>query len=186
MALVWMMGIGVVVVLGMIYGIGLYNGLIEVSNNVDKAWANIDVLLKQRHDELPKLIAVCEGYKNFERSTLEAVMKARSQYAAASSEGEKVAAAGALSGAVRGLLAVAEAYPDLKSSQNFLQLQQRVSGLEENISDRREFYNNSVNVLNIRIQQIPDCFLAPVLGLKARTMYQISESDKQDVAIKFS
>lgn len=182
------MGVGflVVVVVGVSYFVGIYNGLVEVNNNVDKAWANIDVLLKQRHDEIPKLIAVCEGYKNFERSTLEAVMKARSQYTTASSEGDKVQAAGMLSGAVRGLLAVAESYPDLKTSQNFLQLQQRVSGLEESLADRREFYNNSVNILNTRILQIPDSFFAPMLGLKSRTMYQVTEADKKDVEIKFS
>lgn len=181
-------GVGVIlcVILAIAYAVGIYNGLIEVNQNVDKAWANIDVLLKQRHDEIPKLVTVCEGYKNFERATIEAVMKARSQYTAATTEKDKVNAAGQLSGAVRGLLAVAEAYPDLKSSQNFLQLQQRISSLEDQIADRREFYNDSVNILNIRIQQFPAVFFARLLNLHPRTLFQVPEADKEDVKIQFS
>jgi LemA protein len=167
------------------YAVGIYNGLVQVNQNVDKAWANIDVLLKQRHDEIPKLIATCEGYKNFERSTLESVIKARAEYSHASTPDQKVSAASHLTGAVRGLLAVAESYPDLKTSANFLQLQSRISALEEQIADRREFYNDSVNVLNIRIRQIPDGFIAPLLQITPRTMYQVPEADKEDVKIAF-
>src|SRR5436853_59445 len=128
-------GVGAVlaVILLVSYAVGLYNGMVEVNQNVDKAWANIDVILKQRHDELPKLISVCEGYKSFERSTLEAVIQARANYTQAASPNQKIAAANQVSGALRGLLAVAESYPDLKTSQNFLQLQSRISGLEAQI-----------------------------------------------------
>jgi LemA protein len=181
--------IGVALVLAAVilvaYAVGIYNGLVQVTQNVDKAWANIDVLLKQRHDEVPKLVAVCEGYKNFERSTLEAVIKARSEYTAASTPNQKVAAASHMTGALRGLLAVAESYPDLKSSQNFLQLQQRVSALEGSIADRREFFNDSVNVYNIRIKQIPDMFVAPLMQLSPRQMYQIAAADREDVKLEF-
>lgn len=174
------------VILAVTYTVGIYNGLVEVNQNVDKAWANIDVILKQRHDEIPKLISVCEGYKNFERSTLEAVMKARAQYTEASTPDQKVNAANQVSGALRGLLAVAESYPDLKTSQNFLQLQSRISGLESQIADRREFYNDSVNVFNIRIREFPDMFFATPMGFSARTMYKVDDADKEDVKVSFS
>lgn len=184
--IVLLVGLALAVVVVGAYAVGIYNGLVQVTQNMDKAWANIDVLLKQRHDEIPKLIAVCEGYKDFERKTLEAVIKARSEYTTASSPNDKVAAASHMSGALRGLLAVAENYPDLKSSQNFLQLQQRVSTLEGQIADRREFFNDSVNVFNIRIREIPDMFVAAMMRLTPRTMYQVAPSDREDVKIAFS
>jgi LemA protein len=186
MGIVIVVGLLLVAVAALVYGVGIYNGLVQVTNNMDKAWANIDVLLKQRHDEIPKLIAVCEGYKNFERQTLQAVIQARSEYSSASTQNQKVAAASHLTGAVRGLLAVAENYPDLKASQNFVQLQQRVSALEGQIADRREFFNESVNVYNIRIRQIPDKIVAGMLQLTPRTMFQVAPSDREDVKIAFS
>src|SRR3989344_5777807 len=186
MTIVIIAGVILGVILAVAYAVGIYNGLVRVTQNVDKAWANIDVILKQRHDEVPKLSGVCEGYKNFERSTLESVIKARSEYTTASNPNQKVSAAGHLTGALRGLLAVAESYPDLKTSQNFLQLQQRVSALEGQIADRREFFNDSVNVYNIRIKQIPDLFVAGPMGLAPRTLYQVAEADKQDVKIAFT
>jgi LemA protein len=186
MTIVLLVGVVLAVVVAVAYLVGIYNGLVTVNQNVDKAWANIDVILKQRHDELPKLISVCEGYKNFERSTLEAVMKARSQYTAAATPDQKVTAANAVTGAMRGLLAVAESYPDLKTSQNFLQLQQRISGLEGQIADRREFFNDSVNVYNIRIREFPDMFFAGMMGFSSRAMYQVAEEDKQDVKVAFA
>lgn len=186
MSIVIVVGLVLALTLAVGYAVGIYNGLVQVHQNVDKAWANIDVLLKQRHDELPKLIAACEGYKQFERSTLQAVINARSQYAQASTPNQKVVAANQVTGAVRGLLAVAESYPDLKTSQNFLQLQSRISGLEGQIADRREFYNDSVNVYNIRIRQFPDMVAAAAMKLVPREMYKVTASDREDVKISFS
>jgi LemA protein len=186
MSIVILVAIILAVIVSVGYAVGVYNGLVQVNQNVDKAWANIDVVLKQRHDELPKIIATCEGYKNFERSTLQAVIAARTQYAQASTPNQKVIAANQVSGAVRGLLAVAEGYPDLKSSQNFLQLQQRISALEGQIADRREFYNDSVNVYNIRIRQFPDMLFSGILQFGPRTMYQVRDADKEDVKIAFT
>ena len=185
MGLIIAVAILLAVILGIAYSVGIYNGLIHVSQNIDKAWANIDVLLKQRHDEIPKLVSVCEGYTNFERATLENVIRARAEYTTAATPNQKVDAATHLSGAVRGLLAVAENYPDLKANQNFLQLQNRVSALESQIADRREFYNDSVNVYNIRIREIPDMFVATALNLQPRVLYQVAESDREDVKIQF-
>jgi len=142
------------------YLLMLYNGLIAVKNNVDKAWANIDVLLKQRHDELPNLMEVCKGYMKYEGDTFERVTKARSLYSQAQTVDQKVEASATMTSAVGRLLATAENYPELKANNNFMQLQTRISELESQIADRREFYNDSVNVFNIRIQEMPDALLA--------------------------
>ena len=168
------------------YLVMLYNGLIAVKNNVDKSWANIDVLLKQRHDELPNLLEVCKGYMKYEGATLEQVTKARTQYAQAQSVDQKVEASAAISGAVGRLLATAENYPDLKANNDFMHLQTRISELESQIADRREYYNDSVNVFNTRIQEMPDALLAGPMNLHPHPMFQVAEEDKAPVKISFS
>lgn|SRR3989338_3318701 len=174
------------VVVGLIgYAVGLYNGLITVRNNVDKAWANIDVILKQRHDELPKLIETCKGYMKYEQALLEKVTQARTAFMSATSIEAKTQAENELSRGLKGLFAVAENYPDLKANQNFLQLQGRISSIENMIADRREFFNESVNVYNIKIEQFPDLVVARALNYSKRPLLEIPESDKQDVKISF-
>jgi LemA protein len=174
------------VVIGvLLYFVSIYNGLVMLSRNIDKAWANIDVLLKQRHDEIPKLIKVCEGYMKYERETLEKLTAARTACIQAKSVGESAQKEGQLSGLLKNVFAVAENYPDLKANQNFLQLQQRVSYLESQIADRREFYNDSVNTYNIRINQIPDMWVASSMNLKAKDLFKVLEEDRKDVDIKF-
>ena len=168
------------------YLLMLYNGLIAVKNNVDKAWANIDVLLKQRHDELPNLMEVCKGYMKYEGDTFERVTKARSLYSQAQTVDQKVEASATMTSALGRLLATAENYPELKANNNFMQLQNRISELESQIADRREFYNDSVNVFNIRIQEMPDALLAGSMNLHPRQMFQVAEEDKAPVKISFS
>jgi len=176
----------VFIVIGIaLYFVTVYNGLIIVSRNIDKAWANIDVLLKQRHDEIPKLIGVCEGYMKYERETLEKITAARTACIQAKTVGDSAQKEGELSGLLKNLFAVAENYPDLKANQNFMQLQGRVSYLESQIADRREFYNDSVNSYNIRISQIPDMFVAGMLNMTPREFFKVGEEDKADVDIKF-
>jgi LemA protein len=172
---------GTIAVLGYIFVI--YNGLISLKENMKKSWANIDVLLKQRFDELPKLVSVCESYAEFEKSVLDRLMEAREGYMQADTVSQKAKASGAISSALGGLFALAENYPDLKSNKNFLQLQNRISHLEESLADRREFYNDSVNNYNIRIQQIPDLFVANFLRLDCEDLFQVPEIERQDVAI---
>jgi LemA protein len=139
----------------LVYFISLYNNLVRLKNAVAQAWANIDVLLRQPHDELPKLVEVCKQYKQFEQETLQRVIAARSQVQAAR-EGGDVAALGRAEGALRAglgsIFAVAEAYPELKANENFMQLQSRISGLENAIADRREFYNDAVNINNVAVE----------------------------------
>jgi LemA protein len=168
------------------YLVMLYNGLIAVKNNVDKAWANIDVLLKQRHDELPNLMEVCKGYMKYEGDTFERVTKARAMYSQAQTVDQKAEASATMTSAVGRLLATAENYPDLKANNNFMQLQTRVTEIESQIADRREFYNDSVNVFNTRIQQMPDAMLAGSMNLHPRQMFQVAETDKAPVNISFS
>jgi len=167
------------------YFITIYNGLIRLDNNIRKAWANIDVLLKQRHDEIPKLIKICEGYMQYERETLEKITAARTACLAAQGPADSAKKEGELSGLLRHLFAVAENYPELKANQNFTQLQERVSYLENQIADRREFYNDSVNNYNIRIQQIPDMWIAAMMKMQNKELFNISEEDRKDVDIKF-
>jgi len=169
-----------------IYLITMYNGLVAIKNDIDKAWANIDVLLKQRHDELTKLLDVTKGYANFERETLTKITQARNQYSQAVTFDQKAQADQSMTSALRGFFAVAENYPDLKANSNFQQLQQRITSLENQIADRREFYNDSVNTFNIRIQQVPDTFVAAFMRLTPRTMLKVDEADKADVQMSFA
>ena len=179
-----MLGIIVAVVL---YAIVLYNNLVSIKHNVDKAWSNIDVLLKQRHDELPKLVETCKQYMQYEQETLQKVMQARSAVHAAREKGD-VSALGPAETQLRmglgNLFAVAEAYPDLKANENFQHLQARISGLEDAIADRREFYNESVNINNIRIEQFPDVIIARQFNFGPKHLLEFSEEEKKDVDMK--
>jgi LemA protein len=167
------------------YGATIFNGLIALKNDIDKAWANIDVMLKQRHDELSKLLDVCKGYMDYERDTLQKITQARSLYQQASTVNQKAQADQSMTSALRGFFAVAENYPDLKANNNFVQLQKRITELESQIADRREFYNDSVNTFNIRIQQVPDTFVASFMNLHPRPMFKVEEADKADVKMAF-
>src|SRR5512146_2773129 len=155
------------VVIGFIlYFITIYNSLVRLKNDIDKAWSNIDVLLKQRHDELPKLIETCKGYMQYEQATLQKVIEARNAYTQSSSITQKAQADNMITAALKSLFALSESYPDLKANNNFMQLQKRISELEERIADRREFYNDDVNTYNIRIQPLPDVFVASMMGIQ--------------------
>ena len=167
------------------YVVMIYNGLIALKNDIDKAWANIDVMLKQRHDELPKLLDVCKGYMNYERDTLSKITQARSMYQQAVTVDQKAHADQSMTSALRGFFAVAENYPELKANNNFLQLQKRITELENQIADRREFYNDSVNTFNIRIQVMPDTLVASFMNLQPRSMFKVEEADKSDVPMTF-
>jgi LemA protein len=186
------MAIGTFIFLGsvavvLVYGVMIYNNLVRLKHHVSQAWANIDILLKQRHDELPKLVETCKQYMKFEQETLERVKQARSQVATARMAGD-VAALGPAETQLRmglgNLFAVAEAYPDLKASQTFQHLQTRITGLENSIADRREYYNESVNHNNVRIEQFPDLILARLFKFGPRELLEFSEEEKRDVDVK--
>ncbi len=170
---------------GLIYTVILYNGLVRLRNENDRAWANIDVLLKQRHDEIPNLDETVKGYMQHEQQTLLAVTQARAASINAASIGQKAVADLKVASALHGLFAVAENYPQLKANQNFLKLQSRISELEERIADRREFFNDDVNTYNTRIGQIPEVFVASFLNLKPRAFFKVSEEDRKLVEVSF-
>jgi len=178
-------GIGLLIVAG-IYFFSTYNGLVTLKNNVARAWSNIDVLLKQRFDELPKLVALCERYMKHERETLEAVIAARTRISQMGGGEEAGEAQTTLSNALKTLFAVSENYPELKANENFLQLQSRITSLENEIADRREFYNDSVNLYNIGIEKMPDALIAQILNYRPKRMWKINPAQRQDTPIKFS
>ncbi len=170
-----------------VYLVMVYNALVQVKHNVSKAWANIEVLLKQRHDELPKLIETCRQYMTFEQDTLQRVIEARGRVHAAT-QSQDVAALGPAEGALRmglgNLFALAESYPDLKANASFQQLQSRISALEDSIADRREFYNESVNINNVRIEQVPDVFVARLFGFAPFKLLEFTADETRDVDVK--
>jgi LemA protein len=183
------MSVGSIVVLGLVgafvaYAVMVYNGLVNLKHGVAKAWANIDVLLKQRHDEIPKLVEVCSQYREFERETLQRVIEARARVQSAR-EQEDIPALGSAEGALRAglgrLFAVAEAYPELGANENFLQLQARITQLENAIADRRELYNESVNLNNVRVEQFPDNVVARAFGFSLRPLLEFAAADKADI-----
>lgn len=170
-----------------VYGVLVYNALVALKHNVSKAWANIDVLLKQRNDELPKLVETCKQYMKFEQETLQRVMEARAQSQMAQAA-SNMAALGQAEGALRAelwrLFAVAEAYPDLKTNETFQHLQGRITQLENSIADRRELYNESVNINNVRIEQFPDAIIAGLLNFKPFQLLEFPDGEKSDVDMK--
>jgi len=169
----------------LIYAVILYNGLVRLRFVHDRAWANIDVLLKQRHDEIPNLVETVKGYMQHEQQTLLAVTQARADSMNASSVGQKAVAELKIASALHSLFAVAENYPQLKANENFLKLQTRITELEERIADRREFFNDDVNTYNTRIGQIPDVFVASFMNLKRREMFKVSEQDRSQLEVNF-
>ena len=176
-----------VAALVVVYVVVIYNNLVQLKHNIAKAWANIDVLLKQRHDELPKLVEVCRQYKHFEQATLARVTEARARVAAAR-EAHDVGALGAAESMLRAglgqIFAVAEAYPELKANEHFMQLQSRITALENGIADRRELYNEAVNLLNVRIEQFPDLIIARLFAFVSQPLLQFSSAEKADIDLK--
>jgi LemA protein len=162
----------------------VYNGLVRLKNNIKKSWANIDVLLKQRSDELPNLIASVKGYMQHERTTLEALTKARTDVLQAPTLSKKAASDMLITESLKTIFAVAENYPTLKANENFLKLQSRITALENELADRREFYNDSVNIYNIRIHSFPDMIVARSMKYIDEQLFQASEEDKAVVDVK--
>jgi LemA protein len=163
--------------------VAIYNRLIALKHNVHEAWSNIDVLLKQRHDELPKLVDTAKQYMGYEQETLETIINARQQVDQARQNGDTKQVGEAeqsLRGGLGQFFALAEDYPDLKADESFQQLQQRISELEDQIADRREVYNAAANNNNIRIEQLPDVFIANAINAPAFDLLEFDEADKQD------
>jgi LemA protein len=176
----WWILIGVIVVIAL-FLVVIYNRLVSLRQVVNQAWSDISVQLKQRHDLIPNLVETVKGYAAHERGTLEAVTNARNAAVAASSPEAQAKAENMLSGALRQLFALAESYPDLKASQNFLRLQADLSDVENKIAASRRFFNNSVQEYNAAIQQFPAVFIAGSLGFTARTFFDLDEGERAAV-----
>jgi len=176
-----------IVVLLLFYLVNIYNHLVRIKHNVSKAWSNIDVLLKQRHDEIPKLVETCRQYMKFEQDTLEKVMLARSQVSRAR-QSQDMQELGTAEGALRmglgNLFALAEDYPELRANENYQHLQGRISTLENNIADRREFYNESTNINNIGIEQFPEVVVARLFAFTARDLLEFEASEIADANVR--
>jgi LemA protein len=179
-------GIAFAAVAAIGYALSIYNSLVALKNSIGRCWANIDVLLKQRHDELPKLVKTCEAYMQHERAVFDRLSEARGALLKAQTVGERAAAENQLTQALGKFFAVAEAYPNLKADSSFRELQHRISELENQIADRRELYNDTVTILNTRIEQIPDQYVAGWLSLTRAELFKVDESDRADVEIRFA
>ena len=166
--------LGVIVVL-VLWIIMIYNQLVAMRQRVGQAFADVDVQLKQRHDLIPNLVETVKGYAAHERGTLEAVVKARNAAVTAQGPAQQAAAENMLTGALRQLFALSEAYPDLKANQNFQQLQAELSDIENKIAAARRFFNNSVQEYNTGIQQFPAALFAATLGFSQRTFFDVGE-----------
>jgi len=186
-----MLGIGLtlafvllLVVIGVVtYAVMLYNSLVQVKNNVDQAWSNIDVLLKQRADELGKLIDAVKAYLGYERDLLTRLTSLRAQVARGGPDEGRIAAEREIGASMARVFALAESYPELKSSSNFLELQRRITGLEEQIAHRREFYNDAVNINNVRLEQFPGSLMAASAGLHRRPLFEATAEERADVNV---
>jgi LemA protein len=165
------------------FAVTLYNSLVQVKNNVDQAWSNIDVLLKQRADELGKLLDAVKGFLAYERDLLTRLTALRTEVGRGGADERRLAAERELGAGVGRLLAVAENYPDLKSSSHFLDLQRRITDIEEQIAHRREFYNDAVTINNTRLEQVPDRLLAGLAGITRRPLFEASAQERADVNV---
>jgi LemA protein len=187
--MLWMIVLAALLIAAIFYGILIYNHLITLKNNITKNWSNIDVLLKQRYSELPKLIDACKKYMQYESETLDKIVSARNLALKAMQTRDITTLSTAettLKSTLGHLFALAENYPALKTNETFQKLQIRISELESDISDRRELYNESVNLNNIRIAQFPDVIVAKLFGFAPFTLMKFSEDELQDVNITSS
>ena len=181
----------IIIVLGVIalvvlFFVAQYNRLIRLNISVDEAWAQIEVQLKRRADLIPNLVETVKGYAAHEQSTFDAVVTARAKATTASTVADTAAADGMLTQALRGLLAVAEAYPDLKASANFISLQEELATTENKVAFSRQFYNDNVRELNTAVKTVPTNFFAGVAKVSEREFYEVEDpQDRKAPSVKF-
>lgn len=168
-----------------IWAIAVYNGLIRLKNRVDEAWSDIDVQLKRRYDLIPNLVSTVRGYATHEKEVFEKVTEARTRAMGAQSASDKAAAENMLSQTLKSLFAVAEAYPDLKANQNFLELQRELTDTEDKIQASRRFYNGNVRDFNTKIQVFPNNIFAGMLGFTSREFFEAEGGEKEPVKVEF-
>ncbi len=175
----------VIVVLLVLWFIGVYNQLVQLRNKVKNQFSQIDIQLKKRFDLIPNLVETVKGYAKHESETFEKVIQARNTYASAKTDSEKIDAANQTTQAVRGLLALAESYPELKANDNFLSLQNDLKDIEEKISYARQFYNDAVMVYNNKIQVIPSNIVAGLCHFTAEKLFEAATEERENVKVEF-
>ncbi|MBI4399146.1 LemA family protein [Candidatus Micrarchaeota archaeon] len=175
----------VVILLLLVYIVFIYNSLVTLKSRIENAWSQIDVQLKKRFDLIPNLVETVKGYAKHEKETFEMVTKARTQMMSAGTVHDKAEANNMLTGALKSLFAVAEAYPELKANQNFLMLQEELSGVESKIAYARQFYNDNVMEYNIKTQAFPSNIFAGLFGFRMKDYFQIEEAAREPVKVKF-
>ncbi|MDD7308765.1 MAG: LemA family protein [Eubacteriales bacterium] len=176
----------VIVAILVIWFIAMYNGFVKIKNRVDEAFATIDVYLKKRYDLIPNLVETVKGYAAHESGTLEKVVQARNMAQSAGSDQEKIAADNMLSGTLKSLFAVAEGYPDLKANTNFIDLQNQLKTIEEDIANARKYYNAVVREFNTKREVFPSNIIAGMFGFKARPLYEVETAEeRQNVRVQF-
>ncbi|MBI5654478.1 LemA family protein [Candidatus Uhrbacteria bacterium] len=168
-----------------LWAIMTYNGLITLKNRTDEAWSDIDVQLKRRYDLIPNLVETVKGYATHEQGTFEKVIQARNAAMGAQGMADKAVAENQLSQTLKSIFALAEAYPELKANQNFLQLQQDLTDTEDKIQASRRFYNGNVRDFNTKLQVFPTNMIGNMLGFKAREFFEIAEAEKAAPQVKF-
>lgn len=176
--------LGILVIFGLIFA-GMYNGLVKLRNKVESAWAQIDVQLRRRFDLIPNLVETVKGYAAHERETLDAVVTARNAGMNASGPNEQAAADNMLTGALKSVFALSEAYPDLKANQNFLNLQEELTSSEDRISYARQFYNDTVNRYNTKIQTFPSALIAGMFHFSEREYFEATGEARGPVSVTF-
>jgi len=175
----------IIIVVVVLWLVMTYNGLITLKNRVDEAWSDIDVQLKRRYDLIPNLINTVKGYAAHEKEVFEKVTEARTQAMSAGTPAGKAQAENALSNTLKSLFAVAEAYPDLKANQNFLELQQELTDTEDKIQAARRFYNGNARDFNIKIEVFPNNLIANTLHFTKRDFFEAGEGEKEPVKVEF-
>jgi LemA protein len=183
--MVWLLIIGAIVVVIVIATIATYNSLVSLRNRIENAWAQIDVQLKRRYDLIPNLVETVKGYASHEQETLQGVIEARNMAQSATNVQDQAAAENVLSGALKSLFAVTEAYPDLKANQGFLQLQEELTGTEGRIAYARQFFNDVVNKYNTKIQSFPAVLIARQMGFTEREYFEADDDSRGPVQVQF-
>ena len=173
------------IILLIIYVVGVYNSLVKLRNKVDDQSSQVDIELKKRFDLVPNLVETVKGYAKHEKETLEEVIKARNSFTSAGNMNEELAANDNLSNALTKLFALSEAYPDLKANTNFINLQNSLNEIEENIAYKRSFYNETVRMYNDKIMTVPSNIVANIFNFKEKEYFQINEKEKENVKVSF-
>lgn len=175
-----------VVVVLVVWVIASYNGLVRLRNHVEEAFSTMDVYLKKRYDLIPNLVETVKGYSKHESETLERVIAARDRAVGAGSAEERIACEGEVAGALKSLFALAEAYPDLKANQNFIDLQQSLKGVENDIANARKYYNGVVKAYNTKTELFPSSIIARLFRFSRKPLYEVADTaERENVKVQF-